>query len=68
MGNRTVKGSITTKLSNSATHLEHFVDVVIFVFQQFTPGSEITVCEHTAGLQQSVSMTLRTRFSQHYGV
>lgn len=50
------------------THLEHFVDVIIFLFQQITPGSEITVCEHTAGLQQSVSMTLRTRFSQHNGV
>lgn len=44
------------------THLEHLVDVIIFIFQQLAPGSEITVCEHTAGLQQSVSMTLRTRF------
>lgn len=53
---------------SSVTHLEHFVDVIIFIFQQLTPGSEITVCKHAAGLQQSVSMTLRTRFSQHNGV
>ncbi len=48
---------------NWATHMEHFVDVIIFTFQQLTPGSEITVCEHTAGLQQSVSMTLTTQFT-----
>lgn len=42
------------------TYLEHLLDVVVFGFEQLTPGGQVAVGEDTAGLQHPVSVTLQT--------
>lgn len=43
----------------NVTDLEHFLNVVIFSFQQLSPGGKIAVGENSSRFQQSVGMTLQ---------
>ena len=46
-------------VSLNNTHLEHFLNVVIFTLQQLSPGGKIAVGENSSRFQQSVGMTLQ---------